>query len=100
MQDQLKKSFECAENAFKSMSKLFNQTEEKESEKKPRVGKYVNCTVCKRQKKPIGRDAAAAMANGLCDRECEGYNMPPLADYLWPGEKEEELYPRTLPKQI
>ncbi len=44
------------------------------------------CTVCRRQKKPRGRDAAPAMANSLCDADCPGYGEQPLAGHLWPGE--------------
>lgn len=44
------------------------------------------CTVCSRAKKPRGRDAGAAAASGYCDRDCEGYELPPLAGHLWPGE--------------
>jgi hypothetical protein len=50
------------------------------------VGLSIVCKVCGRQKKPIGRDAPLAMANGLCDSECEGYYNEPKPGYLWPGE--------------
>lgn len=42
-----------------------------------------NCAVCGRRKKPYGR---YSRDNGLCDSDCEGYQMPPLAGHLWPGE--------------
>lgn len=61
------------------------------------VGLAVNCTTCGRRKKPIGRDAAAAMANGLCDDDCDGYRKDPLPGELWPGEKREDFgYPDWL----
>lgn len=54
------------------------------------IGRSVTCATCGRQKKPIGRDAAPAAANGYCDREsCEGYDQEPLPDRLWPGEGDE-----------
>lgn len=47
------------------------------------------CSICGLRKKPIGRDAPAAMANGLCDHECPGYLENPQPGYLWPGERKE-----------
>lgn len=44
----------------------------------------VYCTVCKRPKKPSGRDS---MDNGLCDYECRGYRQDPQPPHLWPGEE-------------
>lgn len=44
------------------------------------------CTVCHLRKKPRGRDAAAAMANGLCDSDCSGYRLDPRPGHLWPSE--------------
>lgn len=59
-----------------------------------RVGSYARCTVCGLNKKPRGRSAPLEMANGLCDHECEGYDQPPFAGDLWPGETAEEFgYP-------
>ena len=52
------------------------------------IGKAVNCTVCGLRKKPIGRDAPAALANSLCDYECPGYYGEPWPGFLWPGETE------------
>lgn len=49
--------------------------------------KPVECTTCGRRKKPVGRDAPTAMANGLCDRECLGYREAPDPGHLWPNEK-------------
>ena len=51
------------------------------------------CTVCRRRKKPIGRDS---MDNGLCDDDCKGYRQPPSPGHLWPGElaRESEAEPR------
>lgn len=45
-----------------------------------------HCVVCGLRKKPIGRDAPAAMANSLCDHECAGYRQDPKPGHLWPGE--------------
>ena len=42
------------------------------------------CKVCHLLKKPIGRDAPAAMANSLCDHECDGYAQDPMPGYEWP----------------
>lgn len=47
------------------------------------VGEAVTCAECGRMKKPIGRDS---VDNGLCDRECPGYDQPPHVGSLWPGE--------------
>ena len=46
----------------------------------------VECLVCRRRKKPCGRDVGAAAANGFCDRDCEGYEQEPIAPHLWPSE--------------
>ena len=46
-------------------------------------GVAIYCTVCKRMKKPLGRDS---MDNGLCDHECPGYDKKPCPMQLWPGE--------------
>lgn len=59
-----------------------------------RVGIAVECTACHRRKKPRGRSAPIAMANGLCDFECPGYDTEPFVGDLWPGETEKEFgYP-------
>lgn len=55
------------------------------------VGVAVNCTVCGLRKKPVGRSAAAEMANSLCDHECPGYYADPKPGCLWPGETREEF---------
>ena len=57
----------------------------------PAVGVAVNCVVCGLRKKPRGRDAPLAMANGLCDHECPGYDRDPEPHDLWPGETREEF---------
>ncbi len=56
-----------------------------------RIGVAVQCTVCGLRKKPIGRSAPVAMANGLCDHECSGYDQEPKPGSLWPGESERDL---------
>lgn len=46
-----------------------------------------HCAECGMPKKPIGRDAGAAAANGYCVDECPGYRKEPHPGYLWPGEQ-------------
>lgn len=61
-----------------------------------RVGIAVECAVCHRSKKPLGRSAPLEMWNSLCDQECPGYMAVPWPGSLWPGETEEEFgYPIT-----
>jgi hypothetical protein len=55
------------------------------------IGVAVECTVCHRRKKPVGRSASPAMANSLCDDDCEGYRKEPYPGQLWPGETREEF---------
>ena len=55
------------------------------------VGKAVECVVCGRKKKPVGRSAPAEMANSLCDHECEGYWKEPIPGQLWPNETQEDF---------
>jgi hypothetical protein len=50
------------------------------------VGCSPECTICGRLKNPTGRDAPAAMANGLCTHDCPGYFQEPSPCDLWPGE--------------
>ena len=45
-----------------------------------------HCFVCGMRKNPRGRSAPMEMANGLCDRDCSGYDAEPRAGHLWPGE--------------
>jgi len=47
------------------------------------------CTLCGLRKKPIGRSAPLALANSLCDDDCNGYRDEPTACDLWPGEPRE-----------
>lgn len=47
------------------------------------------CTTCGMSKKPVGRSAPLAMANGLCDHECPGYLEEPYPGHHWPGEQPE-----------
>lgn len=56
-----------------------------------KTGVAVYCTVCGLRKKPHGRSAPDAMANGLCDQDCEGYRLDPQPGCLWPGETEQEF---------
>lgn len=55
------------------------------------IGKAVECTVCRRTKKPRGRSAPIEMANSLCDYGCPGYDQSPEAGELWPGETREQF---------
>ena len=54
-------------------------------------GVAVECAVCHRMKKPVGRSALLRMANGLCDDDCPGYRQDPQPGSLWPGETREEF---------
>jgi hypothetical protein len=60
-----------------------------ESSKREMVGVAVQCTVCERTKKPVGR--SAPMEAYLCDHECSGYYQDPKPGELWPGETREEF---------
>lgn len=53
-----------------------------------RIGRdYVECTVCRLRKPPIGRSVPMEMANGMCcPHDCPGYQLEPRPDTLWPGE--------------
>lgn len=52
--------------------------------------RQVDCIVCGKRKKPIGRDAPTAMANSLCDHECPGYYRDPQPPHYWSKEEVEE----------
>jgi hypothetical protein len=56
-----------------------------------KVGIAVECAVCRRSKKPIGRSAPMTMANSLCNHDCPGYNAEPFPGSLWPGETEKQF---------
>ena len=59
-----------------------------------KVGVAVDCTICGKRKKPIGRSAPHEMVGSMCDHECPGYRQEPLAGDLWPGETDEDFgYP-------
>ncbi len=45
------------------------------------------CVVCGRTKKPKGRDAGIAAANGYCDYSCPGYTQGEQPGHFWPGEE-------------
>lgn len=47
------------------------------------------CAVCKLRKPPRGRSVAPEMSNGMCGRDCPGYNQEPKSGHLWPGEDPE-----------
>jgi len=47
------------------------------------------CLVCGLRKKPHGRSAPLAAANGFCDSDCEGYQQEPRAGHFWPDEEPE-----------
>jgi hypothetical protein len=49
-------------------------------------GVSVDCRFCRRMKKPRGRSAPMALANGLCDQDCEGYEAEPRVGTLWRNE--------------
>ena len=64
------------------------QRRQKNRRRKAEPDVAVNCTVCGLRKKPIGRDAPAAMANSLCNHECPGHHKDPYPGHLWSGETE------------
>lgn len=47
------------------------------------------CATCGIRKKPHGRSAPLAAANGYCDQDCPGYYQDPKAGHFWPGEERE-----------
>lgn len=55
------------------------------------IGKSVDCIICGRRKKPIGRSAPLIMANSLCDSDCIGYYKDPKVGSLWPNETRQEF---------
>jgi len=54
-----------------------------------KIGVRVDCTVCGRTKKPIGR--SAPVETYLCDDDCVGYNQEPRVGSLWPNESEADF---------
>lgn len=62
------------------------------------VGERVNCTVCRKRKAPIGRRVPLEMSNGMCSRDCPGYDQRPYPGDLWPGETRRDFgYPIECP---
>jgi hypothetical protein len=51
------------------------------------------CADCGLRKRPRGRSVAPEMENGLCGRDCPGYDREPRAGHLWPGELERSRAP-------
>jgi hypothetical protein len=53
-----------------------------------KIGIYIACAHCGRQKCPRGRSAPAVMV--MCDGSgrCPGYDREPHVGDLWPGETE------------
>jgi len=58
---------------------------------RPDVGRAVECSVCGKRKKPVGRAAPLEMGSALCDDDCDGYRALPAPGDLWPGETREEF---------
>lgn len=63
-----------------------------------KIGIYVACAICGRQKKPRGRSAPMEMM--MCTPRwmggdgCDGYDLEPRVGDLWPRESEEDFgYP-------
>ena len=48
--------------------------------------RVVRCSVCERRKPPRGRSVPMEMSGSYCERECPGFEQPPLGGHLWPGE--------------
>lgn len=44
------------------------------------------CTVCGMRKRPHDRSVPLEIENGMCGRDCSGYNQAPGAGHLWPDE--------------
>jgi hypothetical protein len=55
------------------------------------IGVAVNCNICKRTKRPVGRSAPVETSGSYCDDDCPGYRQEPLPGQLWPGESCEEF---------
>jgi hypothetical protein len=53
------------------------------------VGISVECTVCRRTKKPHGR--SAPVYSSYCDEGCIGYELDPKPGCLWPREYDYEF---------
>lgn len=55
-----------------------------------KIGIHVECAICRRWKKPLGRSAPLG-ANYCYYDDCEGYRQDPQAGSLFPGETEEDF---------
>ena len=52
-----------------------------------RTGKRVQCTLCGKDKAPLGRSISDATSASYCHyTTCEGYTQEPKPDTLFPGE--------------
>ena len=47
----------------------------------------LDCAVCGLHKPPLGRSVAPEAANGMCSRDCPGYEQWPCPGSLWPNEE-------------
>lgn len=56
-------------------------------------GKRVNCSMCGKEKAPMGRSVSAYTAANYCHPygDCDGYALQPYMGSLWPGETEAEF---------
>ena len=54
-------------------------------------GPLVRCATCNQLKSPWGRDGG--YYGPPCDWDCEGYELEPRPDTLWPGEVCGEAFP-------
>lgn len=59
---------------------------------KTKVGVDVECAICGKRKKPVGRSAPVELY--MCNSECKGYYEDPHVGSLWPNESEYDFgYP-------
>jgi hypothetical protein len=57
-----------------------------------KVGIAVECAVCRRMKRPLGRaEPSSIFITCSPGDNCPGYLEEPLPGSLWPGETEEEF---------
>ena len=55
------------------------------------VGAPVECVICHKRKRPVGRSVPIEMESSLCHYECPGYYEEPKPSDLWPGESRAEF---------
>ena len=53
------------------------------------LGYRVTCTICGKDKQPVGR--SAPIGSCMCSWDCPGYSLEPLPSHLWPRESEADF---------